>query len=289
MAELMKGNKWNERKHLVEYPVWVEIKYDEIRCHVKVLSDEVQILSYAGKPLCNMDRFKESFRKLADTTGFFEFDCGFEVNSNFNDSYRWVRSSKGVPLDLNTAVTLFILFDLPSVDGVLQVRQLHCQYVLAQSADCDLLMSVPEGKWAHNENDVYDLFRIARAAGVEGLMIKNTTHKYERKRTDGWLKMKPSNDADGIIVGFTEAVASRDFPELNLKAGDGLGRAGSLEVLMPDGSKASPSGIAFDLGFDIYNNFQDKYIGRWCEFKYMEIDRQGGYRHPVFNRIREDK
>ena len=65
MAELMKGNTWEDRKDakdrkgfpIVRYPIYAEIKYDEIRCHVKLSCDPtegtVQFLSYAGKPLAN--------------------------------------------------------------------------------------------------------------------------------------------------------------------------------------------------------------------------------------------
>ena len=71
--------------------------------------------------------------------------------------------------------------------------------------------------------------------------------------------------------------------------------AGALEdhpgvrhVKVEDGSEASPHGIAHDLGRDMHEN-PEKYIGQWAEFKYMERDRQGGYRHPVFYRLREAK
>jgi hypothetical protein len=33
----------------------------------------------------------------------------------------------------------------------------------------------------------------------------------------------------------------------------------------------------------------EQYIGQWCEFKFMERDRAGGYRHPSLVRLREAK
>jgi len=103
---------------------------------------------------------------------------------------------------------------------------------------------------------------------------------YERgKRTYGWLKLKPEDDADGIITGINQAFS---------ETGEALGRAGSVDVLCADKSKASPSGIPHPLGRDMWENPQ-KYLGQWCEFRFMERDRQGGYRHPNFHRIREAK
>lgn len=277
--QLMKGQKWHERKQHMRYPAWAEVKHDEIRCHVTVDEEtrSVDYTSYAGKPLHNLSRFDEVWNQLADDTGIYEFDTGVEVNGNYNDSYRWVRSSRGVPKDLAGANVLFFLFDLPSVTGSFEKRSVERHRVMC-NADFDL--RIPEGWWVRSEADVDKLFYAVREAGYEGLMVKDMTHEYLRgKRINGWLKVKPEDDEDGVIVGFTEAVSLEGVP---------LGRAGSVDVLMEDGSRASPSGIAHDLGRDIFENF-DKYRNQWCEFTYMERDRQGGYRHPAFKRIREAK
>ena len=118
-------------------------------------------------------------------------------------------------------------------------------------------------------------------------MVKSLDHVYERgARIYGWLKYKPEEDADGVITELHEAICGKDQPHLGLRKGDRLGRIGSVTVRMADGSTASPHGIAFPLGRDMFDH-PEKYIGQWCEFKYMEIDRQGGYRHPTFHRLRE--
>lgn len=282
MPELMKGHKWAKRKHKMSYPAWVEIKHDEIRCRIVVNPQnyDVVFLSYAEKALHNLDRFAPQWAELARVTGVFEFDAGFEANGNYNDSYRWVRSSNGLPADLKDAPTLFFLFDLPTVPGDFQRRMSvrHSVAVIAVAEGTNV--EQPAGQWANSEEDVDRLFLNARAAGFEGLMVKSLGHSYERgKRTDGWLKVKPEDDADGVIVEIHEAIS---------ETGEPLGRAGSVTIRVEDGSVASPHGIAHDLGRDMLEN-QQKYLGQWAEFKYMERDRQGGYRHPTFHRLREDK
>lgn len=293
MPTLMKGNKWRDRKHTMTYPAWCEIKVDEIRCHVVIepVQDThlVKFLSYAGKPLANMHKFSRQFIELHKATGFTEFDCGFEANGNFTDSSRWIKSTKGLPEDLQDVKTKFYLFDLPELADGQAVRMAHRNMTVANALEIGLAMEEPQGKWAYAESDVLDLFVLARRAGQEGLMVKSVEGLYNKgKRTDAWLKVKPEDDADGIITGLTEAVASRDFPELNIKQGDGLKRIGSITVAVEDGSVASPSGIEHELGADMFNN-PTKYIGQWCEFKFMQRDSAGGYRHPVFHRIREAK
>lgn len=309
MPTLMKGNKWNERKDaldrkgnpIVQYPVWVEVKHDEIRCEVAVLGEigalEVQYLSYAGKPLANMRQFDGAFKTLFLNTGLRLFDLGFEANGNFNDSYRWVRSTRGIPADLLGCKHRFFLFDLPERADLHLVGRLEhmsgavTRWKLARYLDHPDAppLERAEGWFCSSATEVDARFLEVRERGLEGLMVKQFGHKYSPgKRTDAWLKMKPENDADGVISELHEAVCGVDQPELGLRAGDHLGRIGSVTVRLEDGSEASPHGIPHALGVDMYLNPQ-VYLYQWCEFKYMERDRQGGYRHPTFNRLREAK
>lgn len=304
MPGLMKGNCWKDRRDakkrngdpVVTYPVYVEDKHDEIRCHVKVSEPaekcgcDVLFLSYAGKPLANMERFEQTFRTLARGTGYREFDLGFEVNGNFNDSYRWVRSTKGVPDDLKHATFRFLVFALPEKRTGGMVQQLLCRLEVARYAADWVTTQVdtPRFTVCDGPDAVYAAFLNARSRGLEGVMVKQLHAEYERKRTDGWLKMKQEDDADGVIVELIEATATVADPERGIAVGDPLGRIGSVRVRMEDGSEACPHGIAHGLGVDMHQN-PEKYLGQWCEFKFMERDRQGGYRHPTFFRIREAK
>lgn len=307
MASLMKGHLWKDRRDakdrkgnpIVTYPVYVEDKHDEIRCHVKVFDAlntsmdtpaRVEFLSYAGKPLANMDRFEQTFLTLSRGTGWREFDLGFEVNGNFNDSYRWVRSTNGLPDDLKHATFRFLIFGLPEKHTGGMVHQLLTRIEVARYA-ADWVTTpfdTPFFTVCDGPDAVDAAFLNARSRGLEGVMVKQLHAEYERKRTDGWLKMKPEDEADGVIVELIEATATVADPERGIAVGDPLGRIGSVRVRMEDGSEACPHGIAHELGRDMYVR-PEEYIGQWCEFKFMERDRQGGYRHPTFHRIREAK
>lgn len=287
MAKLMKGKKWTERKHKMTYPAWVEIKHDEIRCRVVVhhatpdAPARVEYLSYAEKPLYNMQRFNDYWHEMAAQSGYTEFDTGFEANRNFNDSYRWVRSSKGLPPELEAVPTAFLLFDLPQLlDMTFEQRMVERHRVAVLAAQIDFNLFQPAGSWAHSEEAVTEMFIVARERGFEGLMVKRLDHLYEPgKRVDGWLKVKPEDDADGTITELHEAHSEDGTP---------LGRIGSITIAVEDGSTATPHGIAHELGREMFEH-PEKFIGQWAEFKYMERDRQGGYRHPTFHRIREAK
>lgn len=287
----MKGKVFLERKHKVEYPVSIDIKYDEVRCHVKVTPEGVTFLSYAEKPLANMQEFAPLFQQVARITGFTEFDCGFEVNENFNDTYRWVRSTKKLPDDLSKATWRFFLFDLPELCSPYKYRLGSFREVADAASTWYLPGSIqlPERLEAQCEQDVYTAFEYAVSTGREGIMVKSYDHLYQRgKRIDGWWKFKPEETADGEIIALNRAYAGVDQPELGIRAGDPLDRIGSVTVRLEDGSEASPHGIPHDLGRDMLLNPQ-AYMHEWVEFKYMMIDRQGGYRHCVFKRLREAK
>lgn len=311
MAELMKGETFRDAlkpvrgKARFEYPIFVEAKADEIRCRVTFGNGLVHYDSYAGKPLHNMAFLDKTFLLVRHFSGINEFDIGIEVNGNFNDSYRWVRSLKGLPqakFDKKTGVTApaldptmvkVILFDLPQNTKPFIDRIVDIDFACQGLRQYGMNAVRPERVLCHDYNEVLQVYCAYRTNGLEGAMGKTLEHVYSRRRTFDWMKIKPQEDHDGKITGFVEAVSSVDerCPEtgdITVPKGTKLGRAGSIQVELADGSTATPSGIPHALGRELWEN-QHKYVGQWIEFYCMERDRQGGYRHPVYNRFREDK
>ena len=281
MAELMKGKVWGDGKPPA-YPLYLERKYDGIRCHARLPQNGgIEYLSYAGKSLHNLGEYSQEMLVLHNETGYREFDFEVLVNGNFADTYRYLRSSTGVPKELKGADVQFILLDFPgSLSEYTYRRQDRLDAAVRAYSKGAVHLETPYERLVHSEAEVVEEFHKALASGHEGLMLKTPQHLYERgKRTAGWLKMKPEEDEDGQIVQINEAISLTGVP---------LGRAGSVVVHMPDGSTAQPSGIAHGLGKDMWEN-QEEYIGQWVQFKYMQRDRQGGYRHPIFIRLREEK
>lgn len=260
----------------------VQPKVDEVRCRVYRLKSSGKVLfeSYAQKPLHNLGAWGGLFAVAFDRLRVEELDIGVLVNGNFNDSYRWVRSSRGIPEGLCAEQVQFILFDDPTSPLDYAMRVLLMRRYLQRLHDVGLPMhdELPLIT-AECEQDVDDAYAQFRAQGYEGAMIKTLDHQYVRTRSAAWLKYKPKDTADGKIVRVLEA---------HSEAGEPLGRAGAVQVECEDGSGASPAGIAHTLGRELWAN-QEQYVGRWCEFEYMERDRAGGYRHPRFVRLREAK
>lgn len=297
MPSLMKGETFKDALKLVrgaprfEYPIFVEVKADEIRCRVTFGSGLVIYESYSGKPLHNMQYFDKPFLFLRQASGINEFDIGIEVNGNFNDSYRWTQSSSGIPKEkfdkktqrtspaLDVGMVKVILFDLPLCPKPFVDRLPEIDFAAAGLRHYGLNCTRPARALALNEAEVWRIYNEYRELGHEGAMGKTMEHEYSRRRTYDWMKIKPSEDHDGHITGFNEAVSLEGAP---------LGRVGSINVTCADGSTAAPSGIPHALGKELWEN-QSAYVGQWVEFYCMERDRQGGYRHPIYHRFREDK
>jgi hypothetical protein len=301
---LMKGKVFGEHRHKLVYPLIAEIKYDEIRLHVKrfpqvgapglasYIPEHVEFLSYAGKPLCNLWHWADQFFAFMVEQGVHNLDMGVLVNGNFNDAYRWCRSSTGFPQEkldkktgkiapaLDVSMMQFYLFDWPdsTEDFRHRIRQLDKASIYMRQFG--IPVSRPTRYPCHDEQELNELFVRVREAGHEGLMVKSFEHTYQPgKRIDGWLKMKPESEADGKVVRINQAISIEGVP---------LDRAGSIDVEMEDGSIASPAGIPHELGALLWRHPYN-YMGHWLQFKYMERDRAGGYRHPSFVRFREDK
>lgn len=287
VPELMKGETWADAQKPVRgqprftYPVFGEIKLDEIRLHVKRSEGgaPAQMLSYAGKPLNNLEPWASKFQAYLEQFGLHDLDCGVLVNGNFDDTFRYTRSKK-VPADLEAADVQFLLFDCPeSVLVYVERAELVDFRAATMRQHFSLPMIRPYREECHCEDDVLRLYEKARQAGHEGLMVKTPGHLYQRRRTFDWMKLKPKETHDGRITEVLRATSIHGEP---------LDRAGSVRVVLEDGSTADPSGIRHDLGREMLAN-PERFIGQWVEFTCMERDRAGGYRHPIFRRLREAK
>ncbi|AZF88081.1 DNA ligase [Pectobacterium phage Arno160] len=298
-VKVMKGVPFTEerlKKWLAEDGVvLIQTKRDEFRCMVKVEDTGVTYTSASGKPLYNIHKaFDSLFLLMYQEYGLTVFDCGVSVNDSFDLTRRVLKASKKVydcrgrevyriedgPKKARELVyegTLelaFWLYDLPELSDRDFLSRLATMRSLAQLAGNSVY--VPSTVMAHSLQEVYDHFECMVAASFEGSMVKRLDFRYVYSRTTDWMKLKPEAEADGQITGYTEG------------KGEFEGLVGSLEITCEDGSTTAISGITLELRRAISAN-RDKYLGHWVEFKYMQRDSAGGYRHPRFFRFHPDK
>lgn len=301
---VMKGVSFTE-KRLIQWLkgdgfVWVQPKRDEIRCVVTIHEDLdgawVEYTSAQGKPLYNLSQFDDMWLSLAKQQGVTVFDTGISVNENFDITRRVARSST-VTFDLTGEVPAilwgekptkknpdgviyysgllkarFWLYDLPECGNPFEVRHTGMVRMAAGSE----YLAVPETYRRTTVDSVDVKYGHCIDAGLEGVMIKRADFQYKYGRSTDWMKMKPEEEKDGIITGFTEG------------QGKFNGLIGSATIDFGDGSSTSVSGMDDATRLDMSRN-PDKYIGRVARIPYMQRDSQGGYRHPRWGGLHEDK
>lgn len=140
----------------------------------------------------------------------------------------------------------------------------------------------PEIEWCAAESyEVYDMVELTklyekkREEGHEGLVVKDPMDIYKRGKKTGWWKMKPENEADGIIQGLVWGT-----PGLSNE-----GKVIGFEVLLESGRLVNACNISRALMDEFTANVADNeefYNGWACQISYMEETPDGSLRHPTF-------
>lgn len=147
-----------------------------------------------------------------------------------------------------------------------------------------------------------DFFKVALKGGLEGIMAKKATSKYELgSRTDTWLKIKVNQRQEVIIAGYTQPRKTRKFFGALLL---GVYKDEELIYVGHTGSGFNKKSLE-----QIYNKLQPLAIEKspfkkppktnmpptWvkpeliCEIKFTEWTKDLQARHPIFMGLREDK
>ncbi|AVI05040.1 DNA ligase [Salmonella phage vB_SpuP_Spp16] len=308
--KVMKGVSFSEerlQKWLDEDGVvHVQPKRDEIRCVVNVVLyrdtyDDTQrpyyvtFTSASGKQLYNLDVHSQTFIDLYHAFGVSTFDCGVLINDSFDVTKRVVRSSKehyntngevyemlwdkkptknkaGILFYASNLTADFWLYDLPLVD-----KHWYCRLgIMGKIASMYDRVFLPRTVLASNSEQVHQLYDSYIEEGLEGIMIKRRNFQYKYGRSTDWQKMKPVEEKDGVIVGFTEG------------KGKYAGLIGSVKVDFGDGTFTFVSGMDDSTRKNI-SKYPQNYLGEVLRVPYMMRDSQGGYRHPRWGGLHEDK
>ena len=105
-------------------------------------------------------------------------------------------------------------------------------------------------------------------------MIRDPSAPYESKRVGTILKVKPTLDTEGIVIGLIEG------------KGKHMGHLGALKLQLP-------SGVTVKVGSGFTDEQRKQYftsemLGKPVTIKYMTLTRSGTPRQPVFHRVRHN-
>lgn len=200
-----------------------------------------------------------------------------------------LKGSK-VPFELDTKHLKVVLYDIIPLDVIESGDDYNVMTLLrlehVKVALPILKAHFPEIDWCLSEShEVYDmdeldaLYREKREEGHEGLVVKDPQGIYKRGKKSGWWKLKPENEADGVVVGLnwgTPGLANE-------------GKVIGFEVLLESGRVVSANNISQALMEEFTAEVKrqedeevNPYHGWACQVNYMEETPDGSLRHPSF-------
>lgn len=108
--------------------------------------------------------------------------------------------------------------------------------------------------------------------GFEGAVLKKPLAPYSFRRSYDWMKMKPEESADLMIVGYEEGTGKYE------------GQIGALIVDFNGVEVNVGSGLSDALRASLMG---ERFLGRIIEVEYMEVTEDGSLRHPRFVSFRD--
>ena len=153
----------------------------------------------------------------------------------------------------------------------------------------------------HVEGRGADFLRAAQRLGLEGIVCKRASSPYRRGRSADWIKVRFAHADDFVVVGFTAPKRGRvglGALHLAVWTGEGFRYAGRVGTGFDDRQlaalrerldaqrRSSPAATGV-LPKGVEHLWTDPTIV--CEVRYKEWTADGQLRHPVFQRLRDDK
>jgi DNA ligase-1 len=174
-----------------------------------------------------------------------------------------------VPDDGAWQALRYMLFELPGGAGSFAERAARLQQ-LARDVGWPQLVAVPQSQ-LRSAQALQQRLAAVLAAGGEGLMLHRADAPYHTGRSPALLKLKPLQDADGVVVGH---VAGR---------GRHLGRLGALRLRTDDGIE-----FLLGTGFSDAEREAPPVLGSRVSFTHRGFTADGVPRFASFVRLRPE-
>ena len=202
----------------------LEVKLDGVRVLAVIAGASITLYSRNGKPFENFPQIedairenRQAFQHSSATSGNFVLD-GEVVGESFQTLMRQAHRKSNARTD---GMTYHVFDILPMEDfarGHWNAQQ-HKRLTWLQRAasrlpDNSMVKVMPGLDVNLDTAEGHDIMRrFAEASveqGYEGIMIKNLDAPYECKRSDFWLKWKPTISVDLRIVGFEQGTGRNE-------------------------------------------------------------------------------
>jgi len=295
----------------INYPIYGSYKLDGIRCIFK----DGEMLSRALKPIVNK-QLQEKFQPLKDLSKkhniildgelyihgtTFQQIVHYVMTEDFTDerSIKKYKKVLTIPNELK-----FYCFDCIIKNNYKMPFYERYSFAVDLETGMRNIMITLRQDILKNEKEIKDLYQKALDNKYEGLILRKRDSPYKLGRgtlLEGYIfKFKPYKTFDGYITGVVQATqvkpdAEKKVNELgnsctSRKKDDRvlIEKAAGFYVIYNDVEQKVTLSMSDEEKEEVWKN-KEQYIGKWIEFKGMEIGAKDKIRHPVMLRFREDK
>jgi DNA ligase-1 len=257
----------------VRYPVLVDPKIDGLRLVAIKRSGKVKLYTRNGHEVETLPEIVEELTRADYDDVVLD---GEAQGADWNESQSVIASTKR---KLDSSGMILHVFDALMVESwdagscpfpMSERREHAANVVRGLSRVVDVPVEV-----AHSQKDIDLAFQRYLKAGYEGAMVKDPKAKYDFKRSNAVLKVKPFESSEGTVVGWEYGQGKR---------ADGIGAL----VVSIDGVESRVGSGFTDADLRRMNEDPDGLIGKVAEVKYQQLTKDGKARHPVFLRFIEE-
>jgi len=267
-------------KRIKRWPVAVEPKLDGVRVLVFVSPGAVLFRSRSNKPFPALDWMAPHIALLVANALGRHASVVLEaeaVSGTFSSTVSSVRR-KSVSAD-DAVLHVFDVIPVAEFDAGASARTyLDRREVLASMYALDSWPSfcrLMQVDYASHHAEVMRLYQDARAAGLEGVMVKDPFATYQRKRSHAWMKIKAEESAECKVLRRIKG------------EGKHAGRLGLLVVDHKGVEVGVGTGFTDAQREELWACKFTELRNRIVEVQYHEETPDGSLRHPRFLRFRD--
>jgi DNA ligase-1 len=265
----MLAHKFSEHGDKVKYPVYVQPKFDGIRCIAVVEDGRCTLWSRTRKQIHSCPHIERAVEALGIDVVLDGELYTHKLRADFEAIISAVRKDK--PTEQSAKIEYHVYDAIR--EGSFGERFAFLTVRLGHEAKLPLVRA--KTFIVANEDEVIDRFEAFRADGYEGLIIRDPEVEYQQKRTTALLKMKEFEDADFPVVGIEEG------------RGKLQGHVGKFLCQTPDGQVFGAK-MAGELS-RLKEFFENERLwrGRKLVVSYQNLTKKGIPRCPVGRRFKD--
>lgn len=267
----LEERRLTEPKFKWRFPVLTQPKLDGVRCRAVCEGPNVVLLSSTCAIITSVPHINEALGKLC-----LHIELDGEIYSH-GEAFETINSitSRTVNPHENASDVQFHIFDLINDEPQLK-RTVTLMSLISSN---NPILNIVPCNIAQSFEEILSHYNKYLADGYEGIIVREKSAPYVRKRSTFILKFKPKKSDIYKIIGTTQMIDKDGLPKPLL---------GALIL-------TSDEGTVFSVGSGMTETFRrtvwgipQTIVGKFCKISYQHMTAKGSPRFPIFIAILEE-